>query len=110
MKKPQLRMVSDVLERLDKEGDTFTDIKDKIIDRLDQEITRITELQTELQTEHDELSEAKQEGEEGTKLSEEIEVLAEILGEFDSLKDEIEGDPFEDLINKIKEIEGVSDA
>jgi hypothetical protein len=108
MNKTQLKVVQDTKEAIDKAKEKFSNLIDEIISKtIDKEIENIGNLQDELQGEFDELSEKQQEGDKGTKLTEEIEALENLKNELDTFKAECDDSVFDDIISRIDDVPGV---
>ena len=107
MKKEQLQIIKDALENLTEANGGFEDPVSSAIMAIDREIENVGKLREELQEEFDEMPEAQQEGDKGEKLTEEIEALGEVKDELDTLKSDLDSNPFEDAINKIDDVPGI---
>jgi prefoldin subunit 5 len=106
MKKEQVKLAVGSLQKIEEAKQTVNDAVASAIGIIDSEIETMGGLQADIQSEFDDLSEKAQEGDKGEKLNNDIEALQEILDELESVKDNLEEDPLDDVITKIKNLTG----
>jgi hypothetical protein len=110
MDKKQLKVVADAKGEIEDAKEKVSNFIDEIITKtIDPMIENIGNLQDELQAQFDELSEKQQEGDKGTKLTEEIEALGELKDELDTFKTEFDDTAFDDIIAKFDDVPGMSE-
>jgi hypothetical protein len=109
MNKAELKVVADAKGEIEDAKEKVSNFIDEIIAKtIDPMIETIGNLQDELQAQFDDLSEKTQEGDKGTKLTEEIDALGELKDELDTFKTEFDDTAFDDIIAKFDDIPGLT--
>jgi methyl-accepting chemotaxis protein len=109
MKKEYLKKLKDILKDMEDQKSIVADTTEKVQNKIDEFLEKIGGVQEEMQVEYDDMSEKVQEGEKGEELNTTIEAIGEVVDELTSLKDEIDDDPFEETLDKLKSIDGLGD-
>jgi DNA repair exonuclease SbcCD ATPase subunit len=104
MKKEHTKIVKDVLKNIEESKNELDEITTALQTKLEENAESISNLIDELQSEYDDMSEKVQEGDKGEKLNTTIDKMTEIKDGLESLKDDFEADPFEDIVNTINEL------
>jgi glutamine synthetase type III len=105
MKKEHLKILKAAITNLGELNRKFDSLVSECIGEIDKEMENIGGLAETLQGEFDELSEKQQEGDKGVELEETTEKLGEIKTELEELKDELDDEPFGDIISKLEELD-----
>lgn len=104
MKKEHLTIVKDAVTNLEEVNGKFQSIVDDAVTNIDKEIENLGNLADELQEQFDEMSEKVQEGDKGTALQELIDAIGEVKSDLEDIKDELDGEPLADILNKLNEL------
>jgi hypothetical protein len=107
MDKAQLKIVQDSKKVIDDLAANIKTVVETTITKVEEEKDKLETLQASMQDAFDDLSEEAQQGDKGTKMEEEINSIGEIIDELDNIKGEIDDEPFEDVVTKYEDVEGI---
>jgi hypothetical protein len=105
MKREHQKILKETIAALTDQDHKFDTLVADSIGIIDRELENLGNLADSLQSEFDDMSEKQQESDKGSELEEAINKVDEIKTELEELKDELDDNPFEDLITKLEELD-----